>query len=367
MQSSGETSATIEIILTNALLRLKRMDSYEGYLDYIRHEWYSSISDLLLALEDGEAWTDLKLPGRLKLEIKSELLGLQAPKAVQYSTKQCDDDSVILSAGPAPVTKMRRWVRYFSANDDSFFYYDMETQKTQWEIPSGNIEIEDDLSMQCTPISSEKSSISMSDNHDAKRSGSTGEQMSYTDTTSAHNHGSPAKSALRTTELPEAHKASPISPSFHNNGCEATASPSRSVDVIVVSDAYAINDDYIFGENTTIDLNDATPSLLEDAFATLEEGESDLIMTQRLMEMGFTYTAAVNALESCDNNLSAAASMLLLSRRPSTSTTSTSSPAPVSPRSKQRKIANSIINRLGFRVTPPPPSAPPLESHHLRL
>jgi hypothetical protein len=102
-------------------------------------EWYSSVSDLLLALEDKNAWTDLKIPGRLKLEIKSELLAIQAKKDIDVKMQLKE-----------------HWVRYFSKPDNAFFYCNSETFVSRWELPEGNVEIHDDISTENSPANSEK-------------------------------------------------------------------------------------------------------------------------------------------------------------------------------------------------------------------
>jgi hypothetical protein len=86
------------------------------------------VSDLLLALEDENAWTNLNLPGMLKLELRSELLGIQAKKDVAVNMQ----------------LKEQHWVRYFSKPDNAFFYCNSETFVSRWELPEGNFEIYDD-------------------------------------------------------------------------------------------------------------------------------------------------------------------------------------------------------------------------------
>ena len=180
----GGEDGGIEEILRNALRRLRRMDSYEGYLDYIRSEWYSSVSDLLLALEDGKAWSDLKLPGRLKLEIKSELLGVQVSRKDNMTKNEFKNDAkneaknesfkteIIKNAATAPMTplvvKAEQWTKYFSSEHNAFFYYSADTNITQWEEPTGNVDIITYISATNSPAMTEHSADDFESKSDSK-------------------------------------------------------------------------------------------------------------------------------------------------------------------------------------------------------
>ena len=80
-------------------------------------------------------------------------------------------------------------------------------------------------------------------------------------------------------------------------------------------------------------------------------------MAQRLVDMGFTPSTVASALRRSDNNLSAAASILLANRRPSLTinqnvTSSGQNPSAVS-------AARRAAARIGMPRFFPPPSAPP--------
>ena len=61
-----------------SLLRLNKVSQLDETLEVLQKEWYSSVESLRLALKDTEAWATLKLPGRLKLELKEALQSLEA-------------------------------------------------------------------------------------------------------------------------------------------------------------------------------------------------------------------------------------------------------------------------------------------------
>jgi hypothetical protein len=63
-----------ETYLIEALNRLKQTDKLKTYLCYLKEEWIQSKEDLLTAVNDEYTWEHLKLPARLKLEIRKLLL-----------------------------------------------------------------------------------------------------------------------------------------------------------------------------------------------------------------------------------------------------------------------------------------------------
>ena len=56
-----------------SLANLGRELELKRTVDYLNSEWYSTPDELRLALEDPKGYQDLKLPGRLKLELKTVL------------------------------------------------------------------------------------------------------------------------------------------------------------------------------------------------------------------------------------------------------------------------------------------------------
>jgi hypothetical protein len=135
---------TVEAVLSTALFRLNRVGSYEEHFEYIKSEWYFTVSDLLMALEDGNAWSDLRLPGRLKLEMKAELLDLQY---LRRNENESFEPSTSLSSS-IPIAKKEQWTRHYSKEHDTFFFYCLTSDSTQWEIPTGNVDITDDITKQ---------------------------------------------------------------------------------------------------------------------------------------------------------------------------------------------------------------------------
>ena len=115
-------------------MKLRRFDSKElsSLLDVLRSEWYFTVADLCVALEDGKAWSDLALPGRLKLEIKRELFAIQSQAGK--------------SEGVSPIPdRSNQWMKYYSTEHNTFFFCNLGTEISQWEEPAGlNIEIFED-------------------------------------------------------------------------------------------------------------------------------------------------------------------------------------------------------------------------------
>lgn len=352
----------MEQILGSALLRLNRMDSYEGYLDYMRSEWYSRVSDMILALEDDKAWKDLRLPSRLKLELKSELLGLQAGKSSKKPDNQASkapsvNDSQETPLKFVPLFKVERWTKCYSSADDCFFFYNNESQVTQWEVPTGNIEIEDDISAATSPATSFLSDMP---NHDDSVSNFCDlfvAQSTYTDTSSSETF----KGSREMIEN-ESLTANLTTPEPENVRIVSLNSTFVLDSNAVLVTAYAVPDGVAVGVADSTDFDDRNTSMQTILTASPDvhrihvDGGPDLLMAQRLVDMGFTFEDACAALKRTDNNLSTAASILLQSRRPSLPRNAMIAPPP---KIKPNKISKSIKSRLGFGASLPPPSAPP--------
>lgn len=142
--NTKQRDRTVEAILSTALFRLNRVGSFEQYFEYIKSEWYFTVADLFMALEDGNAWSDLKLPGRLKLEMKTELLDLQ----YLHGNGNESFDASTAHMTLIPITRKEQWTRHYSNEHDAFFYYCLTSDSTQWEIPTGNVDITDDITKQ---------------------------------------------------------------------------------------------------------------------------------------------------------------------------------------------------------------------------
>ena len=342
MKNTDDMGKTIEYVLRKSLMQLKRMDSYEGYLDYIRSEWYSTTSDLLLALEDGKAWSDLKLPGRLKLEMKTELAGLEASIAqMSCNDATCSSFRTRCTQRDSP---RKKWIKFFSVEDNAFFFFDVEAQMTQWEIPTGNVEMEDDSSIASAAVSdrSTKSVNNGADKLSLNREGNntvTQTQEALTD-----------KAAVDVPSS-ESNLISSIGRSV------SSLSAMNDTDIIIVHDAYASDGAFFEISSSTVDpCRTTVPNFatIESSPVTYDPG-SAILMTQRLMDMGFSNIAAIDALKRSGNNISGAASILLNSRQFSLE----NAPQVAQSKKKNSKFGKGIVNRLGFKVAPPL-SAPPL-------
>mmetsp|Transcript_35191 Transcript_35191/g.35836 ORF Transcript_35191/g.35836 Transcript_35191/m.35836 type:complete len:373 (+) Transcript_35191:217-1335(+) len=116
-------SDEVKDIMSSVLNAFGKADKLDTYLEYLESEWYNSLDDLRLAIDDGQAWSDLKLPGRFKLEIKKNILSKQG---VRQNSKEV-------------------WLRCYSPEDDCEYFYNAVNGTTQWEEPIGE-EIVDDTS-----------------------------------------------------------------------------------------------------------------------------------------------------------------------------------------------------------------------------
>ena len=140
MEAAPPPLVPLDVLLSRCLRELGQEDRLEATLELLRSEWFTTTADLLAALEDAETWTGLKLPGRLKLSLKREL-GKKALPLLNTSHEEEDQQEV---AG---------WVKCFSPEHNSVYYYNELTEETLWSLPAGaTVKREDAWSMRlCAP------------------------------------------------------------------------------------------------------------------------------------------------------------------------------------------------------------------------
>jgi hypothetical protein len=124
-------------LLDDALHKLGKQDKAAEYLQYLRGEWYSTVDELRLAIADGAAWSDLQLPGRLKLELKTMIL---------------THDATTSSSSSAAGQSNGLWTKCFSTEHNTHYYINNETNVSQWEIPDEFIEQKSFPSSSTAPV-----------------------------------------------------------------------------------------------------------------------------------------------------------------------------------------------------------------------
>ena len=142
---SLNSSMELSDLLTTALQNLKKEDSLEDYLQKLKSELYTTTADLKLALQDdGTAWSDIPIPGRLKLELKRLILNAESAKDVDRRL-----EALSVSTG-GNVDKSSeytrpRWIRCYSIEHQALYFYHRVSGRTQWEDPGE--EYMDDISV----------------------------------------------------------------------------------------------------------------------------------------------------------------------------------------------------------------------------
>jgi hypothetical protein len=375
------------------------------YVDLLRAEWYTSVSDLLLAIEDGNAWSDLKLPGRLKLEIKSELLALQSAEKTGIENQPFSSVTTTLGeieasskAAGAPIER-QQWMKYFCAEHQTYFYSNLATHESQWEEPKGeNHDIYDDCtsSAEVSPQRGQESST---------KSGGLGANDDNEGEDNDDDDGDAAEEEIWRALLRSVGSTNPtaaelvVDGSSNRNRESPSSSAHKKSDIIVVSDAYVIPDEISLGvvessmprtslrsdfgrsssdrSISTTDDDLRPPSYTASVAGRTssasrrgdrESGSSspDPLMAQRLIDMGFSPAAVSSSLRRSDNNLSAAASILLAGRRASITAwdaTGDTSRTTVTDLPSAASAARRVAARLGLPRMFPPPSAPPPPSY----
>lgn len=304
------SDGTIEVLLSTILLRLNKLDSLNDHLANIKAEWYFNVSDLQMALLDGNAWSELKLPGRLKLEMKIELLRLQNVRKEEIA------HSYISPIRKTTVEK-ELWTKYFSAEHNAFFYYCQSSDLTQWEIPTGHIEIHDDGTAQSFLYADDQSSngifrrdssFDIQSRRDIPRSEGGG---GITTNTSS---GSYTDSNLDILVAVNAKRRSAfIAPEDPMNGGYAVG---------IAIDNRRDSIASFTSDSSSCDFKNETDTDAEEDETKFTD--PDPRMLSRLVDMGFSVESASKALRRSENNLPSATSILL--RSPSLKDCGPSSP-----------------------------------------
>ena len=310
------SDGTIEVLLSTILLRLNKLDSLNDHLANIKAEWYFNVSDLQMALLDGNAWSELKLPGRLKLEMKIELLRLQNVR------KEENAYSYVSPIGKTTSEK-ELWTKYFSAEHNAFFYYCQSSDLTQWEIPTGHIEIHDDGTAQSFLYLDEQSSngilrrdssFDIQSRRDIPRSDGGGGGGGGTTTSTTASAGSYADSNLDILVAVNAKRRSAfIAPEDPMNGGYAVG---------IAIDNRRDSIASFTSESSSCDFKNETDTDAEEDETKFTD--PDPRMLSRLVDMGFSTESASKALRRSENNLPSATSILL--RSPSLKDCGPSSP-----------------------------------------
>lgn len=126
-------------VLHAALQKLHQEEQYDKYLKYLNSEWYYTADDLRLARSDEKVWAEIKLPGRLKIEIANILDEAAAVEAnqddeqlQQQPEEQQFDESAAAEHAPEEYPK---WVKCWAAEHECYYYYNMSTEESSWEDP----------------------------------------------------------------------------------------------------------------------------------------------------------------------------------------------------------------------------------------
>ena len=135
-----EKNVTLEDLLMKALQKLKKEEFYEEYLQVLLGAWYTTVPELKLALSDGDAWSDIQLPGRLKLEMKRMIIGMDQKEMGEEGMTPSSSSSSSSSAGG------HTWIRCYAAEHNAYYYCHPVHLTTQWELPNGE-SYEDDISV----------------------------------------------------------------------------------------------------------------------------------------------------------------------------------------------------------------------------
>ena len=212
-----------------------------------------------LALDDSQAWSELKLPLRLKIELKLLLLAEQTVSTV-------DDTSQL-------------WYKCFSTEEQCPYYYNSLTKETVWELPPGAQCVEnDDVTMTNSDIATDTNESALLKEKE-KRASETSKVVEE-----LINSLSPQKPVQMASTLPVVKE-----PNCGSRQSAMSKEASKLVDLAFLT---------------------ATREIESKKRHVERQSASDNNF-QRLLEMGFPKESALIALHLTDNDLDKATSFLV--------------------------------------------------------
>lgn len=108
----------MEDLLRQSLLNLNQSEDMDRllskFISYLHSEMFFTLSDLRLAVDDKDSWSDLRLPVRLKLEMKRLL-----------------QSNFGMNTQASPTGQVR-WKRCFSQEYDSHYFLNLHTNEVRY-------------------------------------------------------------------------------------------------------------------------------------------------------------------------------------------------------------------------------------------
>lgn len=167
----------IDNILYTALEVLGQPDKFSTYYEYLDSEWLTQFNDLYVLSQDEPSWSSLKLPLRLKVELKK----LLEESSEKLSTSNEFNGEYSLEDYINGVDVGDGWILYYNEEYQAYYYYNTETGESQWvEDEYSNSQSETNIKEEnSSPIKGERkfnkpkilSPLPNSNNNDLNKSG----------------------------------------------------------------------------------------------------------------------------------------------------------------------------------------------------
>lgn len=169
-------------ILQSALKRLGQEEKFTEFRSYLESEWISTLEDLQHATKDEHVWQSLRIPARLKVEMRLILEQLASNIATPTTTDLVAIDTTSDQLSPSSPHDLSpvgtdhafgsEWVLYFSEEHQYYYHYNTVTGESQWAVEDDYdtvvdeiAQIDVDASLPPAPPYTSTSAVRTSDGH----------------------------------------------------------------------------------------------------------------------------------------------------------------------------------------------------------
>ena len=142
------SSEPLDLLLKQCLAKLNHTDNFNENIEYLHSEWLNTIEDLKLVSMDEQAWLNLRLPARLKIELLKLLKEIDVeptpkkPPQTSRDTNHEEEHTNYTENYESTSHPYNEWVLYYSVEHECYYYYNTVTFESSWECPDETLHYE---------------------------------------------------------------------------------------------------------------------------------------------------------------------------------------------------------------------------------